>query len=45
MTGPSQAFWMRWKHGSGGAEDEREVHASAAEFLVTSVTFLFGELQ
>ena len=22
MTGPSQDFWMRWKHGSGGAEDE-----------------------
>ena len=34
MTGPSQAFWMRWKHGSGGAEDEREVHASAAELLL-----------
>ena len=32
---------MRWKHGSDGAEDEREVHASAAEFLVSSATLLY----
>ena len=41
MTGPSQALWMGWKHGSGGAEAERKVHASAAEFLVSSATLLW----
>ena len=40
MTGSSQAFWMRWKHGCGGAENEREVHASAAEFLIIFLLLL-----
>ena len=42
-TGPSQAFWMCWKAGSGRDVCDVDMHVSSADILASSTTLLWEE--
>ena len=42
-TGPSQAFWMCWKAGSGRDVSDVVFHVSSADILASSTTLLWEE--